>query len=176
MYHFDSAFVHSCIGMPPPPPKPPPPSSLPLLLFLVSTVAWINQLLSASVLCHFAMKRPAASTTPRYQFPLFLAALDHSTLLLLTAKRGCPLNALVSSSTAWAQFFSGRLSPGFDPHQPSSRTSPDESAAQLSSFVLLPQRGGGFCVVVSTLSHCVEGLGGRYIVVGALSELGAQIG
>ena len=26
-------------------------------------------------------------------------------------------------------------------------------------------------MVVSTLSHCVEGLGGRHVVVGALSEL-----
>ena len=31
-------------------------------------------------------------------------------------------------------------------------------------------------MVVSTLSHGVEGLGGRYMVVGALSEMGAKIG
>ena len=30
-------------------------------------------------------------------------------------------------------------------------------------------------VVVATLSHCVEGLGGRYVVVGALSALEANI-
>ena len=75
MYYFDSAFVHSCIGTP-----PHPPSNFPLLLFLASTVVWIGQLLSASVLCHLVMKRPSASTTLLYQFPFFLAALDHSTL------------------------------------------------------------------------------------------------
>ena len=31
-------------------------------------------------------------------------------------------------------------------------------------------------MVVSTLSHCVEGLGGRYMVVGALSAQGANLG
>ena len=30
-------------------------------------------------------------------------------------------------------------------------------------------------MVVSTLSHCVEGLGDRYVVVGALSALEANI-
>ena len=30
-------------------------------------------------------------------------------------------------------------------------------------------------MVVSTLSHCVDGLGGRYVVVGALSALEANI-
>ena len=122
MYHFDSAFVHSCIGT--------PPSSFPSSLFLMSTVAWIIQLLSASVLCHFVMTPPAASTTPQYH--IYKSSWPPSTIahsLLLTAKGGCPLNALISSATDWSLFFSGRPGPGLSPHQPSSRTSPDESTA-----------------------------------------------
>ena len=38
------------------------------------------QLFSASPLCHLFIKRSAASTTPRCQFLLFLAALRHSSL------------------------------------------------------------------------------------------------
>ena len=56
------------------------PPSLPFSSLLASSVAWRSQLLSASSLCHLVMKHSAASTTPRYHFPPFLAAVGHSTV------------------------------------------------------------------------------------------------
>ena len=144
--------------------RPPPPSriSFPLLLFMSSTVAWIGQLVSTSVLCHFVMKRPAASTTPRYQFPPFLAALDLSALFTpkikgrLSGDSPVALNALISSARYLAQLFSGRPGPGLSPHQPSSLTSSrDGSAAQLPFFIRLMQRGGGGCGWSSQCFHIV---------------------
>ena len=133
------------------PPPAPAPSRFPLLLFLASTDTWIGQLLFASPLCPFVIKRPAASTTPRYQIPLFLAALDHSTLFTLNSKGELSvdpsgaLNAVISSARDWAQFVSGGPCSGLSPHQPSSRTSRDGPAAQLSPFLRLPRRGVGLC-------------------------------
>ena len=153
MYHFDSAFVHSCI--------PAPPSIFLLLLFLTASVAWIGHHSSASLLHHFVVNRPAALTTPRYQFSLFLAALDHSALFTPNSKTGLcvdpsvALNALISSARDWVQFFSGRPGLGLSPHQPSSRTTRDGSAARLLSFVRLPQGGGGLCGWSSQRSHVV---------------------
>ena len=93
MYILDSVLVSStAVSVRP----PLPPSSFPLLLFLASTVAWIGQLLSASVLCHFIIKRPAASTTPRYQFPPFLADLDHSALFTPNSKGGLSVDPSVA--------------------------------------------------------------------------------
>ena len=81
-----------------------------------SSVAWRSQLLSASSLCHLVMKHSAASTTPRHQFPPFLAAVGHSTVSTLNTKGTLSArNTLRSSARHWAQFFSGRIGPGFSP-------------------------------------------------------------
>ena len=66
-------YQYGCPSLSPPP--------LPLSLLLApSAAAWHYQLLSASSLCHLVMKHSAASTTPRYHFPPFLAAVGHSTV------------------------------------------------------------------------------------------------
>ena len=81
---------------------------------------YCSQLFSASPVCHLVMKRSAASTIPRCQFPLFLAALGHSTAVSTPNSNGelsvdpsVASNTLMSSARHWAQFFSGRPRPGF---------------------------------------------------------------
>ena len=67
------------------------------------------------------MKHSAASTTPRYHFPLLLAAVGHSTVSTpntkgtLSVDPSVARNSLRLSIRHWAQFFSGRPSPGFSP-------------------------------------------------------------
>ena len=152
MYHFDLTFVHSCIRTTPaPPPFYPCFPWCPLLPGLTSSYA--PRSCAISSFTGPPRRRPPGTS--------FYSSWPPSTILhslILTAKRRCPLNACISSATAWAHFFSGRPGPGFSRHQPSSRTSPDELAAWLSSFVRLSQKGGGFCVVISTLPNRVEGL------------------
>ena len=63
---------------PPPPPSPLPP--VPLSLLLSFSAVWRSQLLSVSSLCPPALMQSVASTTPRYHFVLFLAALGHKTV------------------------------------------------------------------------------------------------
>ena len=79
----------------------------------------------------------------------------------------------MSSARDWTQFSSGRPGLGLSPHHQSSRTPRDGPAAHLSSVVRLPQTGR--CVCGCSLSYCDEGLGGRYVVVGVLSALEANI-
>ena len=67
------------------------------------------------------MKHSAASTTPRYHLPPFLAAVGHSTVSTqntegtLSVDPSTAQNTLRSSTRRWAQFFSGRPGPGFSP-------------------------------------------------------------
>ena len=64
-------------GPAPPPPRPP---SLVAAISASSAVRRCQLFLSISSPCHIViMKRSAPSTIPRCQFPLFLAALGHST-------------------------------------------------------------------------------------------------
>ena len=94
---------------------------LPLSSLLAFSVAWRSQLLTASSLCHLVMKHSAVSTTPRYHFQPFLAAVGHSTVSTLNAKgtlcvdASVARNTLRSSTRHWARFFSGRPGPGFPP-------------------------------------------------------------
>ena len=73
------SFLHSSTAVSVWLPVPSPPPHLVAVLGVLSCVAQPASL-CASSLCHLAMKQSAASTTPRYHFPLFLAALGHNTV------------------------------------------------------------------------------------------------
>ena len=113
IYHFVIAFVDSGISTTAPP--------LPLSSLLASSVAWRGQLLYPSSLCHLVMTRSAASTTCRYHFAPFLAAVGDSTVSTPNAKGTLSVdpavarNTLRSSNRHWAKFFSGRPGPVFSP-------------------------------------------------------------
>ena len=116
-YQFVSAFVDSCISTPPPPFSRP--LDFPLSPMLASSDA-CSQLVSASPLCHVVMKCSAASTTPRYHFPLFFAALGHHTVSTPNSKRELSVDTSVvwntlMSARHWPQFFSGRPRSDFSP-------------------------------------------------------------
>ena len=178
MYHFLSAFVHSCIGTSLPPPLPPTYFPLAAVVGVDCCVDWPGLVRPAPVpFPHEAARRVDD------QFPLFLAALDNGTLSTPDSEEGLSVDpsvalyALMSSSRYWAHFFfRGWPVSGLSPPYPTSRTSRDGSAVHLSSVgTALARRRWRLRVVVSTLSNCVEGLGGQYVVVGALSELEANI-
>ena len=75
---------------------PPAPPSHPLSTLLGSSAAWRSRLLCASSLCHLAMKQSAASMTPRYHFPLFLAALGRHTVSIPNSTGELSVDPLVA--------------------------------------------------------------------------------
>lgn len=93
---------------------------------LASAAAWPTQLLSASPLCPFAMQNSAASTTRRYQVPLVLAAVGHSTVSTQRSEGGLCVDLSMAGNAFsievvyyywhWAQLRSGRPGDaGFSP-------------------------------------------------------------
>ena len=83
------------------------------LLLTFSTVRHC-QIFCASALGYHVMARSAASTIPRCQFPIFLAALGHSTVSTPNSRGELSVDPSVSSNTLkyftrhWTQSFSGR--------------------------------------------------------------------
>ena len=119
IYHFGSAFMYnSCISTVAPAPSPP---GFPRLLLLASSAVKSSQLFSAPPPCHLVIKQSAASTLPRGQFPLFLAALGHSTVSTPNSKGELSVDSSVASNTLMSsarhldQFFSGLPRPEFTP-------------------------------------------------------------
>ena len=123
-----------------------------------------SQLLSASSLCHLAMKQSAASTTPRYNVPPFLAAVGHNSLY--SEQQGKAFRGSLSGSKhpevvhldiAPSAFLIG-LVPNSS-HQPLSQTSPDGLAAHCSFAVRPPQIGDVVCGLSSRRSRMVPSRG-----------------
>ena len=137
-----------------PPPRPP---GSPWLLLLAQQRC---QLFSASPLCHLFMKRPAASTIPRCQIPLFLAALGHSTVSTPNSKGELSVdpsvapNTLRSSTRHWALLFSGRSRPGFTPAAIVPNITRWVSHSLLVRCTAPAKTRRRLRIVVQTLSHC----------------------
>ena len=129
------------------------------------------------------MKRSAASTTPRYHFPLFLAALGHNTVSTpnskgeLSVDPSVPWNTLMSSARHWAQCYSGRPGPGFSPPANVPNITRWSSRSLVVRCTAPAKRRRRLRMVVSTLSHCAFLRALAYDmneVVGALSALEAS--
>ena len=177
--HFVSASAAVSVRLLPPP-RPP---GFPWLLLLASSAVRCCQLFSSLPLCHLVMKRSTASTIPRYQFPLFLAALGHiAQSLLRTVKKGsypwtpCSVASdtlMMSSTRHWAQFFFDRPRPGFTPPAIVPNFTRWVSRSLVVRCTAPAKRRRRLRIGVSTLSHCAffESLGVRHAVVGAPSAL-----
>ena len=114
----------------------------------------------ASSLYHLAMKQSASSTTPRYHFPPFLAAVGHSSVSTPNTEEGelsvhpsVARNTLRLSTRYWARFFSGLPGPGFSPPA----IVPNITRRVGRSWCVRctpPAKRRRRLLVVSTLSHC----------------------
>ena len=120
------------------------------------------------------MKQSGASTTPRYHFPPFLAAVGHNTISTpinkgkLSVDPSVVRNTLRSSTKRWASSFLVGPVPD-SPHQPSSQTSPDGIYDPRKEET--PFADGRLDALALRF---LEGLGVRHAVVGVLSTLDAN--
>ena len=154
------SFLHPSTAVSVPLLSPPRPPGFAWLLLLASSAVRRCQLFSASPPCHLVTKRSAASTIPRCQFPLSLAALGHSTVATPNSKGELSVDpsvaskTLMSSTRHWAQFFPGRPRPGFTPPAIVPNITRWVSRSLAVRCPAPAKRRRRLRIAVSMLSHC----------------------
>ena len=106
------------------------------------------------------MKHSAASTTPRYHFPPFLATVGHSTVSTpntegtLSVDPSVTRNTLRSSTRHWSQFFSGQPGLGCSPPDTVPNITRRVNSSLCVRYMADANRRRRLRMVVSTLPHC----------------------